>query len=305
MARTRVQQWNQRLREVVERWLVPVGSALLPWPLGRRFLWWLSRWRGWYHEEASIAIRHAQSLGVVDDAEAFARRLRSRLLIEHADCFLVPLRSRRHVRRWVRTHGDALPPTGGIQLVGSHHGCGYWFVPWAASIGREPGIIVPQRGPHLARGGRPGGLYLRVRDALLARASGRPTIVRDGSEPHRLADLLARGEVACGACDLPTHRPDAVEVRLAGWRTRLAQDLFEIAQSKGVPIFLYTADTDLATGCRHVHIQRAVDGTPEEQVRQFADLLGASILRDPTGWRSFSIAHALFPDRLHPPDAPA
>jgi hypothetical protein len=46
-----------------------------------------------------------------------------------------------------------------------------------------------------------------------------------------------------------------------------------------------------------------VDGTPEDQVRQFADLLGASILRDPTGWRFFSIAHSFFPDRLRSPDA--
>ncbi len=302
MPRTRLQQWKKRLREIVELWLVPIGSALLPWPISRRLLWRLSRFRGWYFEEAIVSVRHAEALGVTNDTEAFWRRLRFRLLVEHMDCFQVPLRSRRYIRRWVRVHGDTLPATGGLQLIGSHHGCGYWFVPWADSIGRSPTIVIPKLGPHLARASLLGWLYLRLRYYLLARASGRPMIVRDGTARNQVADLLAQGEVGWGACDMPTNRPDAVDVRLAGWSTRLAQNMFEIAQAQGVPIFLFSSDTDLATGYRHVHIQRAVDGTPEDQVRQFADLLSASILRDPTGWRFFSIAHSFFPHQLRAPD---
>lgn len=87
MPRTRVQQWKKRLREIVELWLVPIGSALLPRPLSRRLLWRLSRFRGWYFEEAIVSVRHAEALGVTTDAEAFWRRLRFRLLVEHMDCF--------------------------------------------------------------------------------------------------------------------------------------------------------------------------------------------------------------------------
>jgi hypothetical protein len=63
-------------------------------------------------------------------------------------------------------------------------------------------------------------------------------------------------------------------------------------------VYLFATDTDLDSGQRQIHFQR-VDALPiEDQVRAFAAMLDASIRRDPSGWRFWSIAHAFFPGRF-------
>lgn len=289
--------WLRRGREFTELFLLPVALTLLPWAWVLRLTRLLSRWQGWYVEEIRESVARAERCGWAPDAAAFARRLRWRLLIEHMDCFLVPMRGRGYLRRWVRAIGDPLPARGPVMFIGTHHGCGYWFLPYAKSLGLCPNIVAPRLGPLLSRSSLFGNLYVRLRHKLIAFAAGRPLVYR-GNAGEAVRQILIDGDCGFGLCDMPTNRPDAIEVELAGLPTRLAQNMFEIAAAAGAPVYLFATDTDLDSGQRQIHFQR-VDTLPiEDQVRAFAAMLDASIRRDPSGWRFWSIAHAFFPGQF-------
>jgi len=286
-------RWRKRLREFIELFALPIACTLLPWPVTLRLLRRLSRWRGWYHGEISLSTEHAHRAGVADDREAFARRLRWRLLIEHMDCFLVPMRSRRYLRRWVRASGDPLPASGPVLFVGTHYGCGYWFLPYLREHGLPLNIVAPQLGPLLSRSSLQENLYVRLRHKLIALAAGRPMVYR-GNAAQAITELLQAGEVGFALSDMPTNRRDAVDVELAGRPTRLAQNMFEIAARAGAPVYIFSTDTDLATGFRHIHFTRLADASPEQQTREFAAMLDRLIQREPAGWRFWSIAPSFF-----------
>lgn len=286
-------RWRKRLREFVELFALPVFCTLLPWKLTLRVLRFVSRYRGWYHPEVSASTEHAHRAGLAEDRAAFARRLRWRLLIEHMDCFLVPMRSRRYLRRWVRASGDALPERGPVLFVGTHYGCGYWFLPYLREQGLPPSIVAPQLGPLLSRSSLQENLYVRLRHRLIAWAAGKPMIYR-GNAAQAITELLRDGGVGFGLCDMPTNRRDAVEVTLAGLPTRLAPNMFELAAACETPVYLFSSDTDLVTGFRRIHFTRLADATPEQQTRELAGMLSALIEHEPAGWRFWSIAPSFF-----------
>lgn len=286
--------WRKRARELTEMYALPLCGALLPWPLTRRLLARLAAHQSWYRDEVQPAEEHAHRAGFAPDRAAFGRRMRWRLLIEHMDGFLVPLRSRRYLRRWVRAEGDPLPAQGPVMFIGSHFGCGYWFLPLVRAHGLPPNIVAPQLGPLLARSSLLQNLYTRMRHRLLTFATGRPLVYR-GNAVAALTELMRAGQVTFGLCDIPTTREDAVEVELCGRRTRLADSMFALAARESVPVYLFVSDTELETGLRRVHFERA-EGDPRAQVQQFARLIDRHIQRDPSGWRFWSIAPSFFPE---------
>lgn len=290
---------RRRLREGVELGLLPLLCCLLPWRASVRLLRLLSRWRGWYREEVEQAVWYALRAGFAPEPEAFARRARWRLLIEGVDPFVVALRRRsRLVAKWVRTHGDPLPDAGPALFVGTHHGCGYLFVPFMAENGLPLNIVAPPMATVLQGATRLQRWFRRTRLWLLARAAGRPLVFRGGAF-DAMVSLLKRGDVGFGLCDLPTSRADAVEVELVGRKTRLSPALFEIAERTGVPVYIFCVDIDLATGERHVELRRLRSSDSAAQTREFSDMLSERIRNDPSGWRFWSIGGEFFPELDH------
>jgi lauroyl/myristoyl acyltransferase len=99
---------------------------------------------------------------------------------------------------------------------------------------------------------------------------------------------------------MPTSRRDAVEVTLCGRRTRLAQNMYELARAHRATIMIFHSDTDLATGERRIRFRRLPDDmTPIECTRAFAEMLDSAIAADPSGWRFWSIAPSFFPELAH------
>jgi hypothetical protein len=292
----RPRRWRRRAREALELLLIPLACGLLPWRWSLRLLGVLARWRGWFREEVELASRHARRAGFAPDPAAFERRLRWRLLVDALDPYLVSMRRRRrYVARWVQASGDALPERGPLMLLGTHHGCGFWFLPYMCTRELPLNIVAPPLASLLGGVSLPQRAWLHLRHRLLIRAAGRPLIYRGGAS-RAIAEVLGRGDVGFGLCDMPTQREDAVAVELAGRTTRLAQNMFELAARQQVPVVLFWSDTVLETGVRRIHFQR-VDGLGvEAQVRAFAAMLDELIRRDPTGWRFWSIANAFFPD---------
>lgn len=293
--------WLRRGREFVELFALPLACTLLPWKVTLRVMRFLSRYPWWFRAEIALSTQHAHRAGFAPDQAAFARRMRWRMLIDHMDCYLVPLRGRAYLRRFVRQEGDALPERGPVVFIGSHHGCGYWFLPHARDAGFPPSIVAPQLGPLLSRSSLQESLYVRLRHRLLAIAAGTPLVYRgEGSASAALGELFDAGRTAFGLCDMPTNRPNAVEVTLCGRRTKLAQSMFELARAHGAAIVIFSSDTDLASGERCIRLQRLPsEMSAEDCTRAFAAMLDASIARDPTGWRFWSIAPAFFPELAH------
>ena len=229
------------------------------------------------------------------------------MLVEYCDAHLCLLRGAGYLRRYVHASGDALPERGPVMFVGSHHGCGYWLLPYARDAGFPPSIVAPKPGPLLQHVSLLEHLFWRLRFKLLAQAAGTPLVVRgEGRAARELDDLLMAGKNGFGLCDMPTQRTDAVEVTLAGRNTKLAQNLFELAHSHKATIMLFHSDTDFFSGQRHIRFQRLPeDMPPDECTRQFAALVDAAIHNDPSGWRFWSIAPSFFPELAETPASQA
>lgn len=295
--------WRKRARELVELFLFPLMMALLPWRMSRPLLRHMAKLKSLYRDEVQPAEEFAHRAGVAPDRGAFGERLRWRLLIEHMDAFLVPLRSRRYLRRWVRASGDPLPPNGPLLFIGTHYGCGYWFLPYVREACLSPSIVAPQLAPLLVNVSLLQNAYARLRHYLLTRVTGRALLYR-GNAAAGLREVLRAGEVGFGLCDMPSDRSDAFNVTLAGRSTRISTGMFALAEAEQVPVYLFVADTDLETGYRTLHFERAV-GSPREQLDQLMALLDRQLQRDPSGWRFWSIGSSFFPELAEPPETRA
>jgi hypothetical protein len=287
------QRWRRRLRDALELFALPLACTVLPWAFTLRLLRWLSRFEFWHRQEVQISTAKAAQFGMAPDPAAFARRLRWRLLIEHMDCYLVPMRSRRYLRRWLRVTGDPLPGRGPVLFVGTHYGCGFWFLPYVRVQGLPVSMIVPPAAGLVSHLPILTNLYIRMRYQLVALSAGRRLTYR-GNAAEAMGRQLEQGMAGLSLADMPTNRVDAVDVNLAGLPTRLAQSTFELAQRHAAPIYLFAADTDLATGQRTLHFQRLPDISVEAQVERFAQMLDTQIRSDPSGWRFWSIADSFF-----------
>jgi hypothetical protein len=241
----------------------------------------------------SAATRNAQQTGYAPDPEAFATRMRLRLLVEHMDGFLVVLRGRRFLQRHVIVSGDPLPSKGPLLLIGTHYGCGYWFVPYLRSRGIALNIIGPNLDALRRSLSLLSYLYVRMRHRLLEIAAGRPLLYR-GNAGKAMREVLAQRQVGFALADMPTSRDDAIPVRIAGQPTRLAQSLFEIAAAQSAPAYIFWSDTDFDTGQRRMHFTQLRDNLPPQQVQAFAAMLDELIAGDPSGWRFWSIATEFF-----------
>ena len=286
--------WRKRARELVELFVLPGLMALLPWRFSRSCLRRMAKLQSLYRDEVQPAEEFAHRAGVATDRAAFGHRLRWRLLIEHMDAFLVPLRSSRYVRRWVRVSGDPLPASGPLFFIGTHYGCGYWFLPYVREAGLSPSIVAPQLAPLLVNASLLQNVYARLRHYMLTRVTGRALLYR-GNAAAGLREVLRAGEVGFGLCDMPSDRSDAFSVTLAGRSTRISTGMFALASAENVPVYLFMADTDLETGYRTMHFERAI-GSPKEQLDQLMALLDRQLQRDPSGWRFWSIGSSFFPE---------
>lgn len=283
---------RRRVRSALELFLLPGLIAVLPWPLGLRVAHRVARWAFLYRSEVELATAEASRLGFAAEPAAFAKRVRLRLLVDVIDGYQTVLRGDRYVRRWVEVRGDPLPESGPLLFAGLHHGCGFWFLPAMRLRKLGPSIIAPRVDHLTSNSGRLEATFLRLRLRLISRAAGKPLVHRGGAADG-LGAILSAGGVGFGLPDIPTSRPDAVTVEIAGLRCRLAQGLYEIALKQSAPIYFFTTDTDLDSGQRWVLIQRCGATDAISATREYARFLSDAIERDPTGWRFWTIVRQL------------
>jgi len=188
---SRLQAVGIELRTLLELYFVPGLCALLPWPLGYRWLRLCSRWTWLFEPEWRASLAEARRWVAIVDEQEWARRYRIYRLVDNADYWL----SRTRSRRWLARHADAQatwPRPGRLR--------------WACS---STGRVACGRCAHCMPPGRPrrcwrattasepwghswlGYLYGYLRLSELARASGRPLIFSPSSVKKALAELKA------------------------------------------------------------------------------------------------------------------
>lgn len=259
------------LRALLELYLLPGLAALLPWPLGFRWLRVCSRLTGLYRGEWQAALAQAREFVQINDAALWARQFRLNRLVDHADFWT----SRTRSRRWLRRHVDVVGhwPKLDTPAVGVFfHVCPGL---WAMRSLREQGFDTSVLAGHFSRRSMGGSHFAHWYGALrlgeLQRVSGGPLIFSPGTVKKSLAMLASGGWVA-GTPDVPpTETALGVPVTLFGRPAHFAEGLLRIARDGRVPVVIFTLGLDLATGRRRLEVLGSHDPHEVGLIQTIAD----------------------------------
>lgn len=271
--------WRDELRSLIELFLIPMLTVLLPWSLGYRWLRRCARWRWLMREEWQAALAGVQRWLPVEDAEDWAWRYRTVRLVDHADLWLCRTRSDAWMRRHFSQH-PALPTPRQPAIGAFFHWCaGLWSVRALHATG-TPVAPIARRFHRAAMGGTWFSyLYGKLRFAEFARAAGRPLLYPPGTAKQALAEL-AQGHWVIGAPDIyPSDAPFPREVHAFGRRAWFTEGMLRIARDAGAPVFLFTLGVDFASGRRDLQVAGPFAADDPQLLQRIASFWEA-LLRD-------------------------
>lgn len=258
-------------RALIELYVIPGLTALMPWSLGFRWLRFCSRFSFLYQIEWRAALNQARQFVPIDDEALWARQFRLSRLVDHADYWT----SRTRSRRWLRHHVDGRQTWPKLETAAV--GVFFHVCPglWAMRSLREQGFDTSVLAGHFSRRSM-GGSYLAhfygaIRLRELQRVSGGPLIFSPGTVKKSLAMLETGGWVA-GTPDVPpTETALGVPVTLFDRPAHFAEGLLVIARRGKVPVVIFTLGLDLATGRRQLEILGTHDAHEPHLIQTIAD----------------------------------
>lgn len=291
------------IRALLELYLIPGMAALMPWPLGFRWLRFFSRFQGLYRAEWQPALAQAQQFVDVGDAGLWARHFRLGRLVDHADYWL----SRTRSRRWLQRHCDVVLPWPKLDTpaVGVFfHVCpGLWGMRSLQAQGVNAAVLAGHFSKRSVGGAWLAWIYAVLRGKELVRASGSALIFSPGSVKKALAQIESGGWVV-GTPDVPpTETALGVPVQLFGRRAHYAEGLRVIAQRAGVPIVIFTLGLDLRNGRRQLQVFGVHDPNEPGLVQHMASCWEQLLHERSWGFMLWAFMPAWF--ALHPTPAPA
>lgn len=248
------------LRALIELYLIPGATALLPWVLGFRWLRFCSRFNGLFHAEWQAALAQARQYVPIEDEALWARQFRLCRLVDHADMYLSMTRS----NRWLKRHVDgwnAWPKVDGAAVGLFFHWCpGFW----ALRAVREQGITISGLSAPLSRKAM-GGTWLaywygalRLRE--LQRVNGRSLVLPSGAVRRSIKAVRESGTDedriwVCGMLDVPPDPSAPGEpIHLFGHKGTFPTGLIGIARLSKAPIMVVTLGLDIRTGRRDLAV---------------------------------------------------
>ncbi|MCX7557107.1 hypothetical protein OS187_09790 [Xanthomonadaceae bacterium JHOS43] len=242
------------LRALLELYLLPGLPALMPWPLGFRWLRFVSRFQSLYEAEWRGALAQARQFTDVGDEALWARQFRLVRLVDHADLWISKTRS----RRWLRRHMDVVAPWPKLDTPAV--GVFFHVCPglWAMRSLREQGVDTSVLAGHFSKRSMGGAwlayIYGAIRLKELQRVAGSPLIFSPGTVKKSLAQLAGGGWVA-GTPDVPpTETALGSPVTLFDRPAHFAEGLLVIARRANVPVVVFTFGLDIATGRRTLEV---------------------------------------------------
>ncbi len=259
------------LRALLELYLIPGLTALMPWPLGFRWLRLCSRLALLYRCEWEPALAQARRFVSIDDEAMWARQFRLAKLVDHADYWT----SRTRSRRWLRRHMDVAAPWPRLDTPAV--GVFFHVCPglWAMRSLREQGVSASVLAGHFSKRSM-GDAWLAfaygvLRLKELQRVSGGPLIFSPGTVKKALAIVQGGGWIA-GTPDVPpTETALGTPVTLFDRPAHFAEGLLVIARRAQVPVVIFTLGLDLADGRRRLEVLGQHDPDEPELLQRIAD----------------------------------
>lgn len=263
------------------RLILLLATALLPWGLTFRLLKRVARAR---QRDADVraALAVAQSLIDIDDPEGFCFRYALYNLVDDLDLAIGLTRGAAWEKKWVQWRGARFPTHGAFVALTFHFGAG---IPAWWALGRHgKGVAWIYEMPACM----PRGVALRLarmRRALVERL-GRATPIATGGARMRADAWLEEGGGVMALIDAPHFgRRKVTNVRLLGQRAGLARGLAELAISRSVPVFVYTARLAVDSPQRLVNVSGPLEaGGVDALMQQVAAFLDAELRADPAAW---------------------
>ncbi|AVP99503.1 hypothetical protein C7S18_21025 [Ahniella affigens] len=283
-------------RAGVEYVLVPGLIALLPFRLGVRLGWWLTRFKLLYRGGVHQAADQAQNFGFAADRQDFEHRCRFHRLMDLTDLYWSKTRSDRHIDRNFDQTGD-WPADGPVMAVTFHWGGGHWGIRSLHRTGRPivclAGPLDPEHVGHLSVLYR----YACWRTREVEKHSGRPLFKRyRGIAVRDLRDKAKSGDSILSLIDVPPGEVGGARpVTLLGRDAKLPNGLVKMAELLKLPIVFYAARINPLTARVEFRIGAPLDPTDRDAVLQeAARWLDEMIQRDPAAWMLWAQAPGFF-----------
>jgi hypothetical protein len=295
MAALRSRAVARALADALCLYLIPLGVALLPWPVGFALLKRLAGWPLLYHDSIRNLWAGAAAYSPGVDPRQWQRRARLLLLVEHTDTWLIMLRGDRWWRRYMRLEGD-IPPAGQANLLLTFHwGTGNWI--WRVLRAHGIGAYFLARRPQ----GRSLGLtrlshwYGRLRGWSLRRAGG-SGVIFTGDSGDAIRQALARKASVIGMLDLGVRdRRQAVAGSLLGRAAQLPSGLARIAAEGPTAVTLFSVGLDFETGARDLSLQTLPAATDVAGIMDaYFHHLDQRLRAAPEAWQMWHEAQAIF-----------
>lgn len=271
------------LRALLELYLVPGLTALMPWPVGFRWLRFCSRFPAFYRAEWQAALAQAKNYVDVGDEALWARQFRLCKLVDHADLYLSITRSDRWLRRYVDGWNDWPTVEGGAVGLFFHWCPGFWSL----RALRQQGVTISGLIAPVSRREAGGAFFAYWYGVLrmweLQRVNGRELIspagaVRRSIKALQISETQQDTIWACGMLDVPTGPNNPSEsVTLFGHDGFFPNGLIGIAKLSRVPVVVVTCGLDLRNGRRDLSVHGPFDPQTPGLLQQIVDIWQARI----------------------------
>lgn len=288
-------------RDLLEFVLIPGLAAVLPWSVCFRVFRLLCRADILYRDTCAAALAHAQEMGWVrGDPEAWRRRYRLVLLVDHADFYLARFRSDRWMKRHLLVSGTWPDPDKAGILCTFHWGAGMWALRHLAAQGLKVHLLVAPDARATFAGRTIRYWYYRQRIRAIPRALRREPIEATRT-PRAVLTALRSGEQVAAVVDVPADQTVSTEpIELLGLQTRVPRALLRLACEAEVPVTVYLSGIRLHDGKRELHIHPfGVRKDVQSLARDVFAHLDAAIEEEAAAWHFWSVAPRIFAQRSH------
>ena len=284
---------RRELRALIERWLVPLAIALLPWSLGFKVARRLARIPWFFRDRVAAAISVATRHGAVSDPERFAFEHRLYQIIDQVDLFLVKFRSDRFLDRHFDIEGDWPSGTGALITLSFHWGAGFWGLRALRRSGRRFAGLSVRTDASMFHGRRLLHRYALLRNAEVIKI-GAHDLVYIGDGPRPMLRALQSGTGLLTSIDVPNVGGE-VPVRLLNREAQLPSGMIKLAEKAKVPIVFFAVWLDPETGRRKLRIREPllVDDR-DAAMRVAASHFDWMLATAPAAWHFWAYADAFF-----------
>ena len=277
--------WRLQLQDALELLVLPALAAVLPWGVCFALYKRLAHWPSLYRPATDAAWPWVQRfLPQVNEAQwRWERRLLT--LVDHADWVLSKTRTRRWLQKHVHVQGQWPSPNSTQVICTFHWGAGMWTLPALRNAGLQVHALAASLQGAQFKGRPVLHAYARLRTAQVVNALGHPTVDVTASMRPVLQAIKDQHSLL-GVVDVPADNfGSAVDVQLLGQELRVPRGLLRLAADRQLPVTVFMAGLDFATGQRHWKIH-SLGASRDAQTlfKTVFQFLDQAIRESPSAW---------------------